>query len=96
MSVQHDKILPPRFAASESTPTILVDNIENKIDGKYDNGWEQDPANPRNWSLNKKWIATSIVSYIFWEVTGRSSNLLISFFHPRLRCILLSLHWEVL
>ena len=66
MSVQHDTILPPHFAVSESTPTILVNNIENKVEGKYDNGWEQDPTNPRNWSLTKKWIATSIVSYIFW------------------------------
>ena len=29
-----------------------------------EDGWENDPANPRNWSIGKKWVATAIVSAI--------------------------------
>ena len=53
---------PLRVASSESGSAIQDDKVEKKIEDKDDDGWEQDPLNPRNWSPAKKWVATALVS----------------------------------
>jgi hypothetical protein len=34
-----------------------------KTSSALEDDWEKDPANPRNWSINQKWVATMIVKY---------------------------------
>jgi len=50
-----------QLAGSEDMSAIPDDKIVDKIQDKNDS-WEHNPANPRNWSPAKKWIATAIVS----------------------------------
>ena len=44
---------------------IIDDKLEDKILDhlqQLEDEWQHDPVNPRNWSLAKKWTATTIVS----------------------------------
>lgn len=44
---------------------ITADNLDDKIPDDFqqsEDEWQQDPANPRNWSLASKWTVTTIVS----------------------------------
>ena len=44
----------------DSNSAVRVEGNSSSLD--FD--WETDPANPRNWSIGKKWVATSIVNFI--------------------------------
>lgn len=51
-SVTQEEKTDPNSAGKEETSSSLEDD------------WEDDPANPRNWPIRKKWVATAIVNAI--------------------------------
>ena len=42
-----------------------ADEVEETSSSSLDDDWENDRANPRNWSIGKKWVVTAIVNAIF-------------------------------
>ncbi len=50
------RIVPPDHSES----AIPADPKEEEIK-QYEDGWETDSRNPRNWALGKKWLMVSIV-----------------------------------
>lgn len=42
-----------------------ADKVE-ETSSSLDDDWEIDPANPRNWPIGKKWVATAIVNPIIF------------------------------
>jgi len=72
-SVQSDAndFYPAQLAGGEDV--ISDDKIRDKSEKEDDDDWEHHPANPRNWSPAKKWIATTLVSlYAFVPSLGSS------------------------
>jgi hypothetical protein len=60
-----DDVDEPHLSQLHVASTITADNLDDKnLDDfqQLEDEWEQDPANPRNWSLASKWTATTIVS----------------------------------
>lgn len=54
-------------------PTLVDVETIQVVDLERDEKWASNPANPRNWSLLKKWIATSIIAlYTFLPPLGSS------------------------
>ncbi|KAK0192500.1 multidrug resistance protein 4 [Armillaria mellea] len=51
------RIVPPGPGES----AIAVDPKEEELK-QYDDDWEVDPRNPRNWAVGRKWLMVSIVS----------------------------------
>jgi len=52
----------------DDASVISDNNLEDKIPDKFtqlEDEWQQDPANPRNWSPARKWTTTAIVSSSF-------------------------------
>jgi hypothetical protein len=37
-------------------------NAADKVEETLEDDWENDPANPRNWSMGQKWLCTAIVN----------------------------------
>jgi hypothetical protein len=68
---------PSSSSHQEHTETPKADSNSGKIENSEDD-WETDPANARNWSSGRKWIATAIVSaldyfFISFLFRGKSS-----------------------
>ncbi|KAK0482188.1 multidrug resistance protein 4 [Armillaria novae-zelandiae] len=51
------RIVPP----GQGESAIAVDPKQEELK-QYDDDWEVDPRNPRNWALGRKWLMVSIVS----------------------------------
>ena len=52
----------------EEKPNLIKsDRNSAKVEedaSSLEDDWDNDPANPRNWSIGKKWLATAIVNTI--------------------------------
>ena len=66
-----------------------ADKVE-EASSSLEDDWENDPANPRNWSIGKKWVATAIVTAIAFYILLSSL-----FFFYRCHFTHLFLHWPV-
>lgn len=53
------KLPPASLDHSHYEPALVKD--EKNLDRDFDQEWETDPDNARNWSVTKKWIAVFIV-----------------------------------
>lgn len=52
---------PNNISLGHGESAIPTDTKEEEIE-RHEDSWEDDPRNPRNWALRKKWITVSIVS----------------------------------
>ena len=50
----------PNFIKSDRNSA----KVEEDASSLVEDDWDNDPANPRNWSIGKKWLATAIVNTI--------------------------------
>ena len=93
MSVNVEATVPSlTTSVTQEEKTDLTEGDFKLADKVEEDDWENDPANPRNWSIGKKWTATAIVSTIASYILLSS---LISFFNTRCQFTHLFLHWAV-
>ncbi|KAG2124939.1 major facilitator superfamily domain-containing protein [Suillus cothurnatus] len=62
----------------DDASVISDNNLEDKIPDKFtqlEDEWQQDPANPRNWSPARKWTTTAIVA-LYTFVTPLASSIM--------------------
>jgi len=74
-------------------PTMSPDTATQSVVSGYSNDqWDNDPANPRQWSTPKKWLAMGIVRNLLLFVLGLTVTLFYLRFHPTLSLE----HWPAL
>ena len=57
-SVTQEEPEKTEFIESDRNPAGKVAETSSSLE----DDWENDPANPRNWSIGKKWVVTAIVN----------------------------------
>ena len=73
--MSEDEMLPMSESGGSGHPTALSVTVEEKTDltnadrnvaeetsSSLEDDWENDSANPRNWSMGQKWWCTAIVN----------------------------------
>ncbi|CCL99688.1 uncharacterized protein FIBRA_01709 [Fibroporia radiculosa] len=66
--------VPSLFRGGEGESAIPEDKKEEALENAEDD-WAHDPANPRNWTLGKKWTTVAIISF-YTFVTPLASSMM--------------------
>ncbi|KAJ7756796.1 multidrug resistance protein 4 [Mycena maculata] len=56
-------------------PSAIPEDKKTELLENFEDDWRDDPENPRNWSLRKKWVTTAIVS-LYTFVPPLSSSIM--------------------
>ncbi|KAF7346931.1 MFS domain-containing protein [Mycena venus] len=68
-----DAIPPDRPTSPGRGPSALPQDKSEEILENLEDNWQDDPENPRNWSVGKKWTTTAVVAlYTFVSPLGSS------------------------
>ncbi|KAG1850207.1 major facilitator superfamily domain-containing protein [Suillus subalutaceus] len=70
----HTSDLPQLHDASDISEKNLEDDFPDKFK-QLEDEWQQDPANPRNWSPGRKWTTTAIVA-LYTFVTPLATSIM--------------------